>query len=216
MKTKANLFRILLATAAGAAALTLTDLRAEPRVDVGLSVGIPLPHGYLDVNVGRDHFYMHRGIYYRRGPHGYMVVPAPRGAIIRVLPPHCPRYYVNGVFYYRYGDVFYQEVPNGYVVCEPPVTVVQQAATAVPTPPAQQYQSVWVGQTEYLFKDGQFFTKTPDGLVWSEAPLGAVTKVLPSDATSIWYEENEYFECDGVYFHKTPDGYKVVTAPWKK
>jgi hypothetical protein len=98
--------------------------------------------------------------------------------------------------------------------------MVVDAPTAVnmppPPPPAVEYQSVWVGPTEYLFKDGQFFRKTPEGLVWMEAPLGAVTNTLPSDATSIWYQENEYFECDNVYFRKTPEGYKVVPAPFPK
>ena len=52
--------------------------------------------------------------------------------------------------------------------------------------------------------------------VQTEAPLGALTKSLPADATSIWYEGTEYFEADHVYFRKTADGYKVVTAPWKR
>jgi hypothetical protein len=223
MKTPANSLRILLATAAGAAAFASTPLHAqhgpgpgprEPHVDVGLSIGIPLPNGFLDVSVGRDHYYMRRGIYYHRGSHGMMVVRPPRGAIIRTLPPYCPRFFINGLFYYRYGDVYYRQVPEGYVICEAPVTVVQQAPA--PKAAAEEYQSVWVGEKEYLFKDGQFFIKTAEGLVWTEAPTGAVTKTLPSDVTSVWFEENEYFESDGVYFRKTPDGYKVVTAPWKK
>ena len=49
-----------------------------------------------------------------------------------------------------------------------------------------------------------------------EAPYGAISRTLPSEATSVWYQENEYFQSDNVYFRKTPDGYKVVTAPWKK
>jgi hypothetical protein len=85
----------------------------------------------------------------------------------------------------------------------------------VTAPPAEEYQSVWVGQTEFLFRDGQFFRRTLDGLAWVEAPLGALTKTLPGDARSVWYQDNEYFECDNVFFRKTPDGYKVVAAPWK-
>ena len=49
-----------------------------------------------------------------------------------------------------------------------------------------------------------------------EAPHGAITKTLPSDATSVWYQDNEYFECDNVYFRKTPEGYKVVPTPFPK
>jgi len=212
MKTPPASLRILLLAAAGAAALAVPVLRADPHVDVGISLGIPLPNGYLDVVVGHDHYYSHRGIFYRRGPHGLMVVRAPRGAIVRELPPHCARIYVGNVIYYRYGEVYYQTVPQGYMVVDAP-TVVNMPP---PPPPAVEYQSVWVGPTEFFFKEGQFFQKTPEGLVWMPAPLGAVTKTLPSDATSVWYQDNEYFECDNVYFRKTPEGFKVVPTPFPK
>jgi hypothetical protein len=211
MKTAPRFLRILLLAAAGAAAFATSEVRADSRVGVGFSLGIPLPHGYLDVVVGREHYYSYRGTFYRRGPHGLMVVRAPRGARLRELPPHCARVYVGNVVYYRYGDVFYQPVRNGYVVVDAP-TVVNLPP---PPPPAAEYQSVWVGSAEYLFKDGQFFQQTPEGLIWMEAPVGAITKTLPVDATSVWYQEVEYFECDNVYFRKTPEGYRVVTKPWK-
>ena len=211
MKTIPRFFRIVLLTAAGAAGLATSTLRADSHVDLGLSHEIPLPHGYVDVTVGREHYYSYRGTFYRRGPHGLMVVRAPRGARLRELPPHCARIYVGNVVYYRYGDVFYQPMRHGYVVVEAP-TVVNLPP---PPPPAVEYQSVWVGSTEFLFKDGQFFQKTPEGLVWMPAPVGAVTRTLPVDATSVWFQEVEYFECDNVYFRKTPDGFKVVPKPWK-
>ncbi|HUL52952.1 MAG TPA: DUF6515 family protein [Opitutaceae bacterium] len=201
----------LLMAATGAALIAPGTLRADRHADVGVAIGVPLPHGYLDIVVGRDHYYSYRGVFYRRGPHGYMVVRAPRGAVVRVLPPHCARIYAGNVVYYRFGDVYYQPVRQGYVVVDPPTTVTLPPAP----PPAEEYQSVWVGQTEFQFKDGQFFQKTPDGLVWVEAPLGAITRTLPSDATSVWYQDTEFFECDNVYFRKTPEGYKVVPKPWK-
>jgi hypothetical protein len=211
MKTPRAFLSAVLMTALGAALMAPGELRADRHADVGVSIGIPLPHGYLDVVVGKEHFYSYRGVFYRRGPHGFMVVRAPRGALLRVLPPHCVRIYAGNVIYYRFGDVYYQQVPQGYVVVDPPAAV----SLPPPLPPAEEYQSVWVGQTEYQFKDGQFFQKTPDGLVWVEAPLGAITRILPSDATSVWYQDTEYFECDNVYFRKTPEGYKVVPKPWK-
>lgn len=211
MKTPRNFLTLLLAAMAGAGAIGTTALRAEPHVDIGLSVGVPLPHGYLDVVVGHEHYYSYRGTFYRRGPHGFMVVRAPRGAFVRELPPHCARIYVGGVVYYRFGDVYYQPAREGFVVVDAPTAV-----SLPPPPPPVAYQSVWVGNTEYLFKDGQFFLKTPDGMVWTQAPLGAVTNSLPTDATSVWYENIEYFDCGDVYFRKFPDGYHVVAAPWKK
>jgi hypothetical protein len=211
MKTAPRFFRILLLAAAGTAAIAASTLRAGSRSGVSLSVDLPLPYGYLDVTVGREHYYSHRGTFYQRGPHGLMVVRAPRGAIVRELPPHCARIYVGNVVYYRYGDVFYQPMRHGYVVVDAPTMV----NLPPPPPPATEYQSVWVGSVEFLFKDGQFFQKTPEGLVWMPAPVGAITKTLPVDATSVWYQEVEYFECDNVYFRKTPDGYQVVPKPWK-
>jgi hypothetical protein len=195
---------------AGAAFLAVPEARAAD-VRVGVSVGVRLPRGYAEVHVGRDRYYVHRGVFYQHGPHGYVVVRAPRGAVVRVLPPYATRIYVGSTVYYRYGDVYYQPAPGGYAVVDAP-------AMSAPPPlnPSEEYQSVWVGPTEYLFKNGQFFKKTPDGVVWVEAPLGAVTKVLPADAQSVWYQSVEYFESDDVYFRKTPDGYEVVKAPWKQ
>jgi hypothetical protein len=185
------------------------SLRADVRV--GVSVGVELPHGYAEVRVGRDHYYEHRGVFYQHGPRGYYVVRAPRGAIVRALPPAYTRIYVGNVLYYRYGDVYYQPARKGYVVVDPPAV-----PSLPPVRPVEEYQKVYVGQAEYLFKDGQFFIKTPDGLVWVQAPIGAVAADLPPDAKSVWYLEIEYFDCDDVYFRKTPQGYKVVEAPWKK
>lgn len=200
---------LVMATLAAGAFFVTPQARAE--LHVGVSLGVELPRGYSEVRVGRDRYYTQRGVFYQRGPRGYVVVRAPRGAILRTLPPHYTRIYVGSAVYYRYGEVYYQPVRDGYVVVDAPV------AQPMPPPrPVEEYQSVWVGKQEYLFKDGQFFMKTPDGMVWTPAPLGAVTGELPSDARSVWYQNEEYFESDEVYFHKTPAGYEVAAAPWKK
>lgn len=204
----------------GVASLAVPAAHADTHVSVGVGIGVPLPNGYAEVNVGRDRYYYHRGTFYRPGPHGYYVVRPPRGAIIRDLPPRYTRVYYGGTIYYRYDDVYYRPAPGGYVVVEPPSTVVVTQAPSAPVattvPKDDDYQSVWVGEVEYKFHDGQFFKRTPDGLIWVEAPAGAVTKNLPPDAQSVWYQDVEYFECNDIYFRKTPDGYKVVDAPWKK
>lgn len=175
-----------------------------------ISVGVGLPSGSFAFSAGNDRFYEHRGTFYRRGPGGYIVTRPPRGAVLPHLPPGCVRIHTGGILYFRFGDVYYRQASAGYVIVDAPVIEVQPPVTA-----AESYHSVWVGDVEYLFKDGQFFRKTADGLVWTEAPLGAVTGTLPSDAKSIWYQDIEYFESGGVFFRKTPDGYKVVPTPWK-
>lgn len=73
---------------------------------------------------------------------------------------------------------------------------------------------MWIGDAELLFKNGQFFERTSEGLVWVEAPIEAVVSALPSDAVVVWYEDDEYFDSDGTYFRRAPNGFKVVDAPW--
>lgn len=221
-------FRFLTLALTGVGAVAVPAVRAGQHVDVGVSIGVPFRHGYAVVSVGPERYYYHRGVFYRPGRHGYVVVRAPRGAIVRELPPYHSRVYVGSAVYYRYGDVFYQPCPEGYIVVDSPLVVTTPPSTTVVTPtpaPASpapaapisdDYQTVWVGEVQYQFRDGQFFKKTADGLVWTEAPVGAITKTLPPDARSVWYQDIEYFECDDVYFRKTPEGYKVVLAPWKK
>ena len=215
--------RHLLVGLAGFSCCWLAEARAETHVSVGVSVGVPLPHGYAEVSAGRDRYYYHRGTFYRPGNYGYQVIRAPRGCVVRELPPRYSRVYFGSSLFYRYDNVYYQSCTDGYVVVDPPSTTVVHVpapATVVPSAPApaktDDYQSAWVGDVEYQFKDGQFFKRTSEGLVWAPAPLGAVTKLLPGDARSVWYEDIEYFDCDDVYFRKTPDGYKVIEAPWKK
>src|SRR5882757_9195620 len=126
---------VLLLTLVGT---SMTAPAARADAHVGVSIGVDLPRGYSEVRVGRDRYYTNHGVFYQRGPRGYVVVHAPRGAVIRALPPRYTRIYVGSSVYYRYGDVYYQPVRDGYVVVDAP--------TAQPMPPprpAEDYQSVW-------------------------------------------------------------------------
>jgi hypothetical protein len=185
--------------------------QARSDVHVGFSIGTRLPHGYVRVNVGHDPYYYYRGTYYHRGPRGYVVVRAPRGAHIRDLPYGYVRVVVGNQVYYRYDDVYYRPWHDEFIVVDPPTEVVH---VAPPPSEVSSYLSVWDGDTEYLFKDGQFFRKGPDGLVWKEPPYGAVSKDLPSNAVSVWYKDDEYFTSGGAYFKHVERGFRVVPAPW--
>jgi hypothetical protein len=186
------------------------------------------------VRFGNDNYYTHRGLFYRPGPGGYVVVRPPAGIIVPSLPIGFARIYFNNVLYFRFNDIYYRPTTGGYIVVQtptvvvtpPPVTVVttQPAVVATTTPAPvvaepvaagdSDYQSFYVDGIQYHFKNGQFFKKSADGLIWVEPPMGAIIQKLPADATSVWYQDIEYFDCDSVYFRKTPDGYKVVDAPW--
>lgn len=209
----------ILATVATLA--VLPSLRADTRVGIGITLGDrdrrpepPPPRGYAVVKVGAERYYYHRGVYYRPGPRGYAIVRAPRGAIVTVLPPSYSRLYYGSRVYYRYQDVYYVEAPGGYQVVDAPV--VMPDTPPLPPPVVEADQTVSVGTQVYSYRDGQFFLKTDSGLVWVEAPIGAVTKTLPTDAKSIWYKGTEFYEVDEVYFRKQPTGYEVIVAPWKK
>ena len=197
----------------------LPSVRADTRVGIGISVGDRdrrpgPPRGYAEVRVGAERYYYHRGVYYRPGPHGYAIVRAPRGAIVSVLPPSYSRLYYGNRVYYRYQDVYYVDAPGGYQVVDAPAVVPD--SPPLPPPVVETEQTVKVGAQEYSYRDGQFFQKTDNGLVWVEAPIGAVTPTLPADAKSIWYKGTEFYEVDEVYFRKQPTGFEVIVAPWKK
>jgi hypothetical protein len=195
------------------------QVRSAPRGPViGAYIGLQPPAGSISIQVGNFSFRYDNGIYYRQTKHGYVVAPAPRGAIIHSLPPGHARVVNNGYVYYCYNNVYYRQAPEGYIVVEPPVTIVQQSpavAVASTSAPISAECSVWLGEQELLLRNGQFFRNTPEGLVWVEMPVGALIKALPEHAVTIWYKEIEYFDVDGVLFRKTPDGYKVVSAPWE-
>ncbi len=185
---------------------------------IGAYIGIQPPAGSISIQVGNLSFRYTNGVYYKHTKHGYVVTPAPRGAIIHSLPPGHSRIVHNGYVYYRYSNVYYRQAPNGYIVVEPPVSVVPQSSTvttASTSAPISAECSVWLAEQELLLRNGQFFRNTPEGLVWVESPVGAITKSLPETADVIWHKDIEYFDVDGVLFRKTPDGYKVVSPPWE-
>jgi len=75
---------LLVALLAAAAPFATPTAQADIRVGIGL--GVELPRGYVELNVGRDHYYEHHGVFYQRGPRGYVVVRAPRGALGEAAP----------------------------------------------------------------------------------------------------------------------------------
>jgi len=82
------------------------------------------------------------GMFYRSTPAGYVVMPAPMGAVVPGLPPGYTVVYMNGVPYYYYGNTYYAAAPNGYVVTTPPAIATPmavappQASVTAPMPQA--------------------------------------------------------------------------------
>ncbi len=78
---------------------------------------------YKEVIVKEKHYFFRKGIFYERGPNGYVIVTAPIGAGIDVLPIGCKIIRVRKVKYYFFGGVYYRFFPrkNIYVVVEKPL-----------------------------------------------------------------------------------------------
>lgn len=79
-----------------------------------------LPAGYKPLSLGRQQFYLHKGIFYRRGTGGYISVSAPIGAFISVLPVGYSTVVVRGTTYYVSSGIYYRPSSTGYVIVEPP------------------------------------------------------------------------------------------------
>lgn len=68
-------------------------------------------------------FFYHSGIYYRQYDDEYVIVRAPIGARVRILPDSCSTIYSRGRSYYVCDEDYYEPVDGGYIVVERPVYV---------------------------------------------------------------------------------------------
>ncbi len=97
------------------------------------SVVLSLPHGHISFSFGRDRFYAADGRYYRRAPHGYVLVAPPIGAIVNSIPRDCIIQRRGSRVYYVYDGAYYVPVARGYQVVDAPDTmIVQNSSDLVP------------------------------------------------------------------------------------
>ena len=100
--------------------------------------------GIVAISVAGASLLYSAGMFYRSTPAGYVVVPAPMGAVVPALPPGYTVVYMGGMPYYYYGNAYYAAAPNGYVVTTPPAIAAPVAAAPsvapvqAPAPAAQQ------------------------------------------------------------------------------
>ena len=90
-----------------------------------------LPVGHRSVWVGGHEYFHHNGMFYRRGPSGYLIVQPPFGAVVLSLPLGFAALVLAGITYYMFDGIYYQRVPSGYMVVEPPVGAVATPVTPV-------------------------------------------------------------------------------------
>lgn len=79
-------------------------------------------NNYDEIIVKEKHYYFRHGVFYEKGTKGYVVVTAPVGARIAVLPSGYRIIHRRRVTFYLYGGVYYQFIPREkiYVVVRKP------------------------------------------------------------------------------------------------
>jgi hypothetical protein len=81
-----------------------------------------LPHAPVVITRGGGHYYYSGGVWYAPSGPRFVVVGAPIGVFVPVLPPYYSTLWVGGVPYYYANDTYYNWDPtqNGYEVVAPP------------------------------------------------------------------------------------------------
>ena len=95
-----------------------------------------LPRDRVIVTGPRGRYFYSGGAWYSYGPRGYVVIGAPIGTFVPVLPPYYTTVWVGGVPYYYANDTYYawRDSDRQYEVVDPPPD--EQAASTEPPPPA--------------------------------------------------------------------------------
>jgi Family of unknown function (DUF6515) len=95
-----------------------------------------VPGRAVIVSHGGGHYYYSRGVWYAPQGPGYVVVRAPVGVFIPVLPPFYTTVWFGGVPYYYANDTYYlYGGGQGYQVVDPP----GDPGTAIPGPQGPSY-----------------------------------------------------------------------------
>jgi len=86
-----------------------------------------LPLGFACLFLGGLEYAYWEGMYYRQAPNGYVVVPAPVGAVVSAVPDGCQQVVVDGTLYYLINGVTYMRTAYGYQVVPMPSVLMPQA-----------------------------------------------------------------------------------------
>jgi hypothetical protein len=101
--------------------------------DRGYVVRVRPVNGYA-IDHGRNHYWYDRGVWYRQGRANWVVVGAPIGAFVTILPPFYSTVWFGGIPYYYANDTYYawRANRNSYEVVEPPADIDAQGTTQAP------------------------------------------------------------------------------------
>src|SRR5262249_3610849 len=103
-----------------------------------------LPRERVIVTGSRGRYWYSSGVWYSYGPRGYVVVGAPVGVCVPVLPPYYTTVWAAGVPYYYANDSYYvwRDSSQQYEVVDPPNE--DAASTDAPAPPPSQNGDVFI------------------------------------------------------------------------
>jgi hypothetical protein len=96
-----------------------------------------LPRDRIVINHGPDRFFYSGGVWYAPRGGAFVVVGAPFGVFVPVLPPYYNTVWFGGVPYYYANDTYYMwsAQDNGYEVVGAPPGAANAPADAAPPPP---------------------------------------------------------------------------------
>ncbi|MCP4252109.1 MAG: hypothetical protein GY775_01655 [Candidatus Scalindua sp.] len=79
-----------------------------------------LPGRFASITLSGLSYYYVKGVFYQKRDQGYIVVSAPRGAVVSNLPHGHKVIVVNKVKYYTFNDIYWKQAPDGYIVVSDP------------------------------------------------------------------------------------------------
>lgn len=82
-----------------------------------------LPGRFVKIALGGLSYYYVSGIFYQKRNRGYVVVPAPRGAVVSKIPHGHKVIVDNGTRYYTFNGVYWKHAPAGYIVVSDPTPI---------------------------------------------------------------------------------------------
>lgn len=110
------------------------------------------PKGAVMVHPGNVKYYYYGGLFYKPYAGSYIVVKAPRGTRVKVLPANRSLIVVEGQnYYYYYGTYYYADsLNNDYVITAPPKSAV---VDAIP----EGYEIKMIDDKEYFIYDDTWY-----------------------------------------------------------
>lgn len=180
-----------------------------------------LPRGYLPIRIADALFYYAEGTYYQETPSGYVVITAPRGAIVAALPERHKVIIYDNTDYYYYNSTYYVKQPQGYAVVTPPPSVVSSNSSAAEAPektvvvqvpnPNGSYIPVTLQKYSdgYTGPNGEFYPEYPtvDQLKAMYAKSSAVAEAPTADEELNYDIPNANGSFTRVKILKSKDGF---------